>query len=155
MGLVCKKCISVYLCIQTHSLCSFFGPRHFAFFSQLFRLLCVIYSKHEPTFCDCDNFPRVSCHFWLKWVLSATQILYYLLCVCFSYLWALKTLQRSDLVQFLSNFGRILFCGLSSVDVLSSWFSFFGSCSFACSQLCFALFVLQLLSYHNARRGLA
>lgn len=30
-------------------------------------LLFVIYSKHEQTFCDCDNFSRFSSHFFCLW----------------------------------------------------------------------------------------
>lgn len=117
-----------------------FHPHHFAnaFFSQLFWLLYVIYSKHEPTFCDCDNFSRVSCHFWLKWVLPLS------LFICMRMFFVLVGFENIATIRFgpvSSNFGWILFCGLSCVDVLSSsWFLFWFFLR-SCSQFCFALFV--------------
>lgn len=47
------------------------------------RLLFVIYSKHEQTFCDCDNFSRFSFHFWLK---------EFMLCAEFSMLYSVLSL---------------------------------------------------------------
>lgn len=39
---------------------SLYLPACLPFFRLVFRLLFVIYSKHEQTFCDCDNFSRFS-----------------------------------------------------------------------------------------------